>query len=138
MASSRRVRLEDCKFTADQWDRILEEMSSRITRGENCCEELSFQYWSWNPLRLSELAAQRFVKIFARAKRLSFYGNGYKFFPQPHHWQLFAKEVEKLKSKNVLSLKVLNTSEMYWGSHGGIPSEIKIEITRIERCLVRE
>ena len=135
VASSRRIRLEDCRFTPGQWDTILQEMMTRIKSGEHCCEELSFRYWSWNPLKFSELSARRFVKILARAKKVSFYGNGFKFFPAPHHWQLLAREVTKLRSRNDLSLRILDTSELYWGSHGGIPPEILQQITNINNCI---
>jgi hypothetical protein len=107
----------------------------RVKREEPMCEDLSLHYWSWNPLKFSEASACKFAKMLARVEKISFYGNGYKFFPTSVHWELLAKEVVKLKECNILSLHTLDTSEMYWGSHGGIPPTIKHEIDSINRCI---
>ena len=135
VASSRRLKLEDCKFSGVQWDRILKEMRTRIFNSQPICEEIAFHYWSWNPLKFSESSGRRLVKMFPKVKKISFYGNGFKFFPSPHQWKFFADEVARLNNSGLLRLKVLDTSEMYWGSYGGIPPNIQMEIENIKKCI---
>ena len=146
--------LNDVTFSPNQWREIIDDAIERLQEKKGIWSEVCligkiflfssfglsqvyFIFWNWNPLRLEETEALKFLKIFPQIKNIKFVGNGFRHFPTVQHWIYLSGLVRKNERKGKLLLDDIDVSDMLWGTYSGLPDVIQQQLTNIQNTIIR-